>query len=393
MTAVSAPTPTSDWGWWRERRLPAELLHLDTAAAGRSSRATLAATAAYAERETVRGAYVAQAEAAPVLDAGRAELARLLAVPPAGLAFTESAEAALNALLAAWPLRPGDTVAVAASEWGPNLHAFTARGLRLTEIPAGDGGVADLAALERMLTRDPPALVHLDQVTSHRALVQPVAAAAALCRAAGVPLWVDAAQALGHVDTASGADAVYATGRKWLTGPRGAGVLGVAEPWWDKLSVSVSDLIAGTRPAGASPLWLLMAREASVAAWVGLCTAVGELTAAGPALVWDRLAAVGRQTRDALAGLPGWAVAGPAGSPSAITALRATNGQDIPAVRARLLAEHAILTTASAVTRAPREMAEPLLRISPHVDVTPDDLSRLRHALLALSSLLALAPS
>jgi hercynylcysteine S-oxide lyase len=53
--------------------------------------------------------------------------------------------------------------------------------------------------------------------------VQPVAAAAALCRAAGVPLWVDAAQALGHVDAACGADAVYATSRKWLTGPRGVG--------------------------------------------------------------------------------------------------------------------------------------------------------------------------
>ena len=77
-------------------------------------------------------------------------------------------------------------------------------------------------------------------------------------------------------------------------------------------------------------------------------------------------------------------MAGPADSPSAITALRATNGQDITAVRARLLDEHGILTTAGAVTRAPREMTEPLLRISPHVDVAPEDLARLRQALLTL---------
>ena len=85
------------WTWWRERRLPAEVLHLHTAAAGRSSAATLAATAAHAAhgaREVTRGAYVAQAEAAPVLDAGRAELAALLGVPAGGLAFTESAESA-----------------------------------------------------------------------------------------------------------------------------------------------------------------------------------------------------------------------------------------------------------------------------------------------------------
>jgi hercynylcysteine S-oxide lyase len=377
-------TAEGAWGWWRERRLPAQLVHLDSAAAGRSSTATLAATAAHAEREVTRGAYVAQAEAAPVLEAGRAELAGLLGVSADGIAFTESAEAALEALLAAWPLRAGGTVAVAASEWGPNLDAFTRRGLRLAEIPADGDGVADLAALERKLASDPPALVHLDQVTSHRALVQPVAAAAALCQAAGVPLWVDAAQALGHVDTACDADASYATGRKWLTGPRGVGIVGVAERWWDSLTVSASELEASVRPADASPLWLIMAREANVAAWVGLCTAVREFAAAGPARVWDRLAAVGRQTRDALADLPGWAVAGPADAGSAITALRATNGQDIAAVRARLLGEHAILTTAGAVTRAPREMTEPLLRISPHVDCTPEDLARLRRALLTL---------
>jgi len=87
---------------------------------------------------------------------------------------------------------------------------------------------------------------------------------------------------------------------------------------------------------------------------------------------------------EALGDLPGWAVAGPTEAPSAITALRATNGQDVMAVRARLLGEHGILITASAVTRAPREMTEPLLRISPHVDVTEEDLARLRQALLAL---------
>ena len=35
---------------------------------------------------------------------------------------------------------------------------------------------------------------------------------------------VDAAQAFGHADTACGADAIYATSRKWLTGPRGVGL-------------------------------------------------------------------------------------------------------------------------------------------------------------------------
>lgn len=373
------------WRWWRDRRLPAELVYLDNAAAGRSSSATLAATAAHAEREAARGAYVAQAEAMPVLTEGLAELARLLGVPAAGAAFVPSAEAALDTLLAAWPLRDGGTVAVVPSEWGPNLHAFGVRGLHITEIATRDDGTADLADLERLLAQARPALVHLTQVTSHRALIQPVAAAAALCRAAGVPLWVDAAQALGHADTACGADAIYATGRKWLTGPRGAGVVGVTERWWGRLTIGVSDMVANVQPADSSPLWRLMAVEANVAAWVGLCAAVTEYVQAGPARIWDRLAVVGRQTRQTLAGLPGWAVVGPVDSRSAITALRATGGQDIAGIRARLLGEHGIVTTAGAVTRAPREMTEPLLRISPHVDCTPEDLTLLRKALLALA--------
>jgi pyridoxal 5-phosphate dependent beta-lyase len=220
------------------------------------------------------------------------------------------------------------------------------------------------------------------QVTSHRGLVQPVAEAAALCRAAGVPLWVDAAQALGHVDTACGADAIYATSRKWLTGPRGVGVLGVAGPWWDRLRITAPELEKSIRPPDSSPLWLLDATEANVAAWVGLCTAVTEYLAAGPSRVWARLAEVGRQTREALAGLPGWAVADPVAAPSAIVALRATNGQDIGKTRSGLLP--GIVTTAASTLRAPRDMTEPLLRVSPHVDCTAEDLDRLRQALLAL---------
>jgi pyridoxal 5-phosphate dependent beta-lyase len=374
-----------DWRWFRERRLPAERLYLDTAAAGLASRATLAATAAHAEREAVTGAYVAAAEAEPVLTEGQAALGRLLGVPPGGVAFVPSAEAALNTLLAIWPLREGDAVAVVPCEWGPNLDAFAARGLRITEIATHGDGSVDLAALERMLAGTPPAFVHLVQVTSHRGLVQPVAEAAALCRAAGVPLWVDAAQALGHADTACGADAIYGTSRKWLTGPRGVGMIGVAEPWWDRLRISAPELEKSVRPPDSSPLWLLSATEANVAAWVGLCTAVAEHLQAGPARVWARLAEVGRQAREALAGLPGWAMADPVAAPSAIIALRATNGQDIGATRARLLGEHGIVTTAGAVARAPRDMTEPLLRISPHVDCTAEDLTRLRQALRALA--------
>jgi pyridoxal 5-phosphate dependent beta-lyase len=99
VTGSAGGATDSDWGWWRDRRPPATRLHLDTAAAGRSSRAVLAAAAAHAEREAQTGGYVAAAEAEPVLAEGRAALGKLLGVPADGVTFTRSGEGALGALL------------------------------------------------------------------------------------------------------------------------------------------------------------------------------------------------------------------------------------------------------------------------------------------------------
>jgi pyridoxal 5-phosphate dependent beta-lyase len=372
--------PNEKWRLFGTHRPPSTFTHLDTAAAGRSSVETLRAVAAHAEREAVAGAYVAAAEAAPVIAAGRAALAGLFAVEPGGIAFTESGSAALAGLLRSWPLSAGQTVAVVPSEWGPNLDAFTGRGLRVDWLAVGPDGIIDLDALRRFVAVTPPAFVNLTLVASHRPLVQPAAEAASICHEAGVPLWVDAAQALGHVAVACGADAIYAVSRKWLTGPRGIGIVAVAEPWWHRLRPHASQLDRDAL-GGGSPVRLLESFEAHVAGRIGLCNAVAEFVSAGPAAVYERLALVGKETRAALAGLPGWQVVGETSAPSAITALRPLAGQNVPIVRSMLVEQHQIVTTAALPARAPQEMKGPHLRISPHVDCTPEQIAALAAAL------------
>jgi len=367
------------WRYWHDQRPPAELVHLNSASVGRSSMATLRAFSEQADREAAAGFRSASVQAQPLLERGRADLATLLGVQPAGVAFTQSGRAALSSLLAAWPLHAGEAVAVVPSEWGPNLTAFTNRGLRPVRLPVHGDGRLDLTGLEAALAQTRPAFVHLTQVASHRCLVQPVTEAARLCRAVGVPLWIDATQALGHVSTGYGADVIYATSRKWLTGPRGAGLLAVSAAWWDILRVRP----VGKHPESVSPVALLERPETSLAARAGLCAAVREYLDTGPERVSQRLAEVGSLTRSALAGIPGWAVLDTAKVSSAITALRATAGQDIAAVKAWLLADRGIVTTAEGRSRAPWEMAEPLLRVSPHVDCCTQDLALLREALIA----------
>src|SRR5262249_37158505 len=72
-----------------------------------------------------------------------------------------------------------------------------------------------------------------------------------------------------------GADVIYATSRKWLTGPRGVGMLGVAEPWWGSLKVRIPAMLGDAPPVRA-----LESDEANEAGRVGLAEAVALAMAA-----------------------------------------------------------------------------------------------------------------
>lgn len=358
---------------WREARPPVRGVHTDTAACGRPSLATIDAAAQHMRREAEIGGYVAEAAVEPQLDAGRALLGRLLGRGAGDVCFVESAELALHRLLRAWPLSPGATVAALPGEYGPNLAAFAAHGLRVVPLPADGSGRLDVAAAERSLCEHRPDLVHLTVVASHRGLRQPAVDLAAVCRAADLPLVVDAAQGLGHVDCRLDVDAIYAPSRKWLTGPRGVGVLAVSPDRARRLRV----------PGTGEPLGTvqdLEAHEGSVAGRLGLTHAVDELFAAGPDAVFERLAAIGRLTRELLDGVSGWRVVEPVGEPTAVTTLVPPDGTDVFAVRRRLIERHAVLTTACGVERAPGELRGPVLRISPHIDAEPEQLEQGRSA-------------
>lgn len=368
-----------DWTTWHEARPHPGVLHLDTAAVGRSSWATLAAVARHALLEAEVGGYVAEDRAQEQLDRLRHQVAGLLGTDAEGVAFLEGAAAALEVLVDAWPLRPGARVGVAAGEWGPNLEILQRRGLHPEDLALDGDGVLDLDALETRLRTDPPDVVLVDQVAAHRGLLQPAEAVVALGRGHGVPVWVDAAQAVGHVPVAEG-DAVLATSRKWLTGPRGVGMLAVAAPHRSALRVRRS-----AKHPDLPTVHQLESQEAHVAGRVGLGVAVQEYLDLDPARVAERLAEVGRLTREAVASISGWEVTHPHAPAGATTALVATDGQDVVRTRGRLLDEHGILTSVCLPWRAPREMTgsagAPLLRLSPHVDLTVEDLDRVCRAL------------
>jgi pyridoxal 5-phosphate dependent beta-lyase len=366
---------------WRAARPPVAGLHLDSAACSRQSFAVIDATAQHARNEAEVGGYVAAEAATPVLDAGRAAFAALTGMADAEVVFTTGSLNALDLLLGGWPAGPADrwTVACLPGEYGPNLAMLAAHGFDRRLLPTLEDGRVALDDAALALDADRPDLVHLTAVASHRGVVQPLAMIARLCGELGLPLVVDAAQALGQVDCAVGADVTYASSRKWIAGPRGVGFLSVR-----------TDLLERLRPRLAAPSLTVAQQlefgEANVAARVGFSVALGEHLAYGPERVRARLAEVGAISRTILADVPGWAVVEEPEEPSAITTLTPIDGADSHAVRSWLLTERRIVTTAAGVERAPLELTAPVLRISPHVDTTSENLTIFAEALEAATA-------
>ncbi|WP_441959717.1 ergothioneine biosynthesis PLP-dependent enzyme EgtE [Mycolicibacterium houstonense] len=361
---------------WADARPKVAGLHLDSGACSRQSLAVIDAVAAHARHEAEVGGYVAVEAAAPVLAAGRAAVAALTGLEASDVVYTSSSNHSLDLLLGSWA---GErTLACLPGEFGPNLAVMAANGFQVRALPVDGAGRVVIDEVARMLAADPPALVHFTPLASHRGLAQPLAEMVTVCRAADVPIVVDAAQGFGHLDCHVGADAIYSSSRKWLAGPRGVGFLAVRPELVERLQRRLP-------PADWDvPLTVLQSfehGEHNAAIRIGYSVALGEYLAAGPELVRTRLAEVGRTARQVLAGVPGWRLMEPVDEPTAITTLEPTDGADPAAVRAWLIAERGIVTTACEVARAPFEMSKPVLRVSPHVDTTAEDLEQFAEVL------------
>ncbi|WP_278313249.1 aminotransferase class V-fold PLP-dependent enzyme [Lolliginicoccus levis] len=338
--------------------------HLDSAAAGRMSSAVRGAIRDHLDLEARVGGYVAHEQAAERIDGARRAIAELGGGQPHEVAFTESATAALRAMLLALRLPAGSQVAVLPCEFGPNLRELRALGVEPTVLhPWDEHGQLDLSHAADQLDQQHPALLHLCYLGSHRGIVQPVRELARLGRERGIPVIVDAAQGFGHLDCHIEADAVYGTSRKWLCGPRGVGFAMMRE---------------GFLGEGAA---LVESQEAYIAGRVGLAVALEEHLRLGPLHVRERLHAIGQVSRGSLDGRGGWQVVEPHDEPSALTTLHPPEGfrdQDVAGLREHLLhGSPRIVTTYAGPERGPLEATRGVLRVSPHIDMTGADLERL----------------
>lgn len=224
----------------RETRGCERLIHLNNAGAALPPVAVADALYSYLRQEEMDGGYEVMARRAGELEHFYTAAARLLGCAAEEIAFADSATRAWTAAFYAFDFQPGDRILAGSAEYGSNLVALLhqqRRGVEIVWVPEDESGQIDVAALEALI--DPRVkLICLTQVPSGGGLVNPAAAVGRVAKAAGIPYLLDACQALGQlpVNVAEiGCDLLCGTGRKFLRGPRGTGLLYVRRSLLEQL--------------------------------------------------------------------------------------------------------------------------------------------------------------
>ncbi|MFK4110153.1 cysteine desulfurase/sulfurtransferase TusA family protein [Streptomyces sp. NPDC002176] len=164
-----------------------------------------------------------------LVDAAREAAAEVVGCRADEVVFTSSGTRAVQGGVAgalAGRRRVGRHLIVSAVEHSSVLHsadAFEAEGGSVTRVGVSRLGAVDPSAYAEALRAD-TALACLQSANHEVGTVQPVAEMAAACRAAGVPLLVDAAQSLAWGPVPEGWSLLTASAHKW-GGPSGVGLL------------------------------------------------------------------------------------------------------------------------------------------------------------------------
>jgi cysteine desulfurase/selenocysteine lyase len=267
-------------------------------------------------REAQIGGYEAKAEREDRIEHSYDAIARLIGCDRDEIAIVENATRAWDMAFYSLALEAGDRILTTHAEYASNYIALRQvadrTGASVVVVPDDEHGQVDVSALGSMLD-ERVKLVSLVHVPTQSGLVNPAAAVGAVCRAAGVPLLLDACQSVGQmpIDVAEiGCGMLSATGRKFLRGPRGTGFLYVRRELIEELEPPLLDLHAAEWQADGSYRIRPDARrfenwETNYATKIGLGVAVDYALGWGLEAIRERVYGLAAQLRERLAATDG----------------------------------------------------------------------------------------
>ncbi len=293
-----------------------ERIHLNAAGSSLMPRPVLDAVVGHLELEARLGGYEAAEAAAERLDAAYPALARMLGCDRDEVAIVENATRAWDMAFYSLPFGAGDRILTGAAEYASNYLAFLQvcrrTGARVEPVPDDEHGQISVEALERMLD-DRVRLIAITHVPTNGGLVNPAERVGAVARRAGIPFLLDACQSLGQMPLdveRLGCDMLSATGRKYLRGPRGTGLLYVRRSLAETLEPPFLDLWAAewVTPDGyrlAPGARRFENFESFVAGRAGLAAAAGYALGLGVEPIADRIWHLADRLRALLSEIPG----------------------------------------------------------------------------------------
>lgn len=160
------------------------------------------------------------------------ETATLLNAEPHNIAFAHNATDAYTKALSSIQFVEGDVILTTDSDYVSNYMYFISLkervGVEIVRIEELKNGLVDLTDLRLKLEHLSPKVVAITHIPTNTGLVQDVVAIGTMCKNFDTIYIVDACQSVGQmvVDVQSiKCDFLAATGRKFMRGPRGTGLL------------------------------------------------------------------------------------------------------------------------------------------------------------------------
>ena len=370
---------------------------LDSAGSSLPPTPVVDAAVAHLRREAVVGGYRAANERMSDLAAVKTSVATLIGAQASDIALSDSATRSWSDFFYSIPLAEGDRILLCEVEYASNalaaLQRAAAVGAVVEFVPSDPTGQIDLQALENMLD-DRVRIVSLVHAPTNGGFVNPAREVAELAHRHGALVLLDACQSIGQirVDVAElGVDALSATGRKWLRGPRGTGFLYLRPELATSLEPPTLDLHSaqwtGEREYRLAPdatrfeFW-----ECDVAARLALGTAVDYLLDIGIDNVQDAVAERAEYLRAALRNVNGVTVHDLGERKSGIVSFT-VDGATPTDVRDALAEKNVTVTVShrrSTLVDMTQRGLGAVVRASPHYFVTFAQLDEMIHALRAL---------
>ncbi|MFJ3639665.1 aminotransferase class V-fold PLP-dependent enzyme [Streptomyces sp. NPDC090108] len=371
----------------------AKVAHFNNAGASLMPRQVLDASVRHLHLEAETGGYEAAAQASVQIDAVYDSAARLLGCDRDEIALVDNATRAWDMAFYGIRFRPGDRILTSMAEYASNFIAYLQvaerTGARVEVVPDDEHGQLSVDAL-RAMTDERVRLVSMTHVPTNGGLVNPAVEVGRVAREAGALYLLDACQSVGQlaVDVREiGCDMLSTTGRKYLRGPRGTGLLYVRREVLDRLDPPTLDLHAATwtaadryeiRPdARRFETW-----EANYAARLGLGAAIDHALGWGLPRIQARVTRLAAALREQLAEIPGVTVRDRGVRRCGITTFT-LDGVPAPDIKAALAARGinvSVSRTASTRLDMDGRGLEELVRASVHYYNTEEEIAALLQA-------------